>query len=94
MAILAKGIEQGGKSMWTIISEKKINEDIGEYTAYGVRYNCYCISDICTDPEEIGRFVRILNAFDVSPVNALDIAEDYLADGIPGYIMADRSVTA
>ena len=80
--------------MWTIISEKKVSEDTEEYTAYGVRYNCYCISDICTDPAEISRFVRVLNVFDVSPVNALDIAEDYLAEGFPGYIMTDSEVTA
>lgn len=80
--------------MWTIIYEKKTIEDIGEYTAYGVRNLTFCIGDICTSPDEIRRFVKVLNDFNVSPANALDIAEDYLAGGFPEEIIGETPVTA
>ena len=80
--------------MWVIISEERSTEE-ARYTAYGVRNNSYCIGDLCTDSDEILRFVRVLNSYDVSPVNAMDIAEDYLAaGGFPEEIIADLGITA
>ncbi len=81
--------------MWVIISEERITEDKERYTAYGVRSGCYCIGDLCTDSDEILRFVRVLNNYEVSTANALDIAEDFLAaGGFPEEIIADLGVSA
>lgn len=80
--------------MWTIIYEKKTIEDIGEYTAYGVRNLTFCIGDICTSPDEIRRLVKVLNDYDVSPENAMDIVEDYLAEGFPEEMIGETPVTA
>ncbi len=65
--------------MWKIITERKINENNIEYNAYGVKLGDCSIPDICCDSEEIARFVDLLNKFDVSPINARDVVEDYLA---------------
>lgn len=67
--------------MWVIISEERITDDLVRYTAYGVRNNSFCIADISSDKDEITRFVKVLNYFEVSPINAADITEDYLANG-------------
>ena len=70
---------KGKPVMWEVIKEQKTTEDNVQYNAYGVRREDYSIPDICTDSEEISRFAELLNKFDVSPVNAIDIVEDYLA---------------
>ena len=81
--------------MWVIISEERTTEDMVRYTAYGVRNNSYCIGDLCTDREEILRFARVLNVHEVSTVNAMDIAEDYLAaGGFPEQLTSELEVTA
>ena len=81
--------------MWVIISEERMTEDKERYTAYGVRNSSYCIGDLCTDSDEILRFVRVLNNYDVSPLNAIDVAEDYLAaGGFPEELVTDLGVTA
>ena len=82
------------KKMWVIISEERTTEDKVRYTAYGVRNSSYCIGDLCTDSDEILKLVRVLNAYEVSPVNARDIAEDYLAGGFPECVMSELEITA
>ena len=75
--------------MWVIISEERMTEDKERYTAYGVRSGCYCIGDLCTDSDEILRFVRVLNNYEVSA------AEDFLAaGGFPEELIADLGVSA
>lgn len=80
--------------MWVIISEERMTEDNVRYTAYGVRSSSFCIGDLCADSDEILRFVRVLNNYKVSPENALDIAEDYLAEGFSEGIVEELGVTA
>ena len=70
--------------MWKIISEDRRTDDGVDYTAYGVRSSTYCIADICCARETIVRFARLLNEYGASAVNAVDIAEDFLAGGFEG----------
>lgn len=69
--------------MWSVIYERKLIDDIGECNVYGIRNLSFCIGDISASAEEIERLVRIFNEFDVSPVNAADIIEDYINGGLP-----------
>lgn len=71
--------------MWKIISEERRTDDGVDYTAYGVRSSSYCIADICCTREDIARFAGLLNEYDASPINAADIAEDFLAGGFDGF---------
>ena len=81
--------------MWVVISEERMTEDMVRYTAYGVRNSSYCIADLCADREEIIRFAKALNRYNVSVVNAMDIAEDYVAaGGFPFQIERELEVTA
>ena len=67
--------------MWEIFMQHRTTEGNTEYTAYGVRYGSFCIADLCADRTEIAHFAHTLNRYGVSPINAADIAEDYLAGG-------------
>ncbi len=80
--------------MWEIIYEERRTEDNIDYTAYGVRYGSFCIADLFADRREIFRFAKVLNDYDVSPVNAADIVEDYLAGGFEELPGTELPVTA
>ncbi|MGN1340425.1 MAG: hypothetical protein ACI4WS_09045 [Oscillospiraceae bacterium] len=80
--------------MWEIIIQHRTTEDNTAYTAYGVRNGSFCIADITTDPADIAAFTQLLNRFEVSPVNALDITEDFLSGGFPEFSSAHLAVTA
>ncbi|MBP0984338.1 MAG: hypothetical protein J6A19_11490 [Oscillospiraceae bacterium] len=80
--------------MWEIIYEERRTEDNIEYTAYGVRCGSFCIADLCADRREIFWFAKVLNEYGVSPVNAADIAEDYLAGGFEALASTELPVTA
>ena len=66
--------------MWDIIMEMRITEDNVRYNAYGLRRGECRIPDISADSGEIARFAELMNRYDVSTVNALDVIEDLLAE--------------
>lgn len=68
-----------GKIMWKIIIETRTTEDGISYTAYGVCKDDCSIPDVCTDKAEITRFAELMNRYEVSTINAIDVVEDYLA---------------
>lgn len=63
--------------MWKIFTEEMCNEEENAYISYGVRNGSYCLSDFSSIKSEAERFAELLNKYDVSPVHAADIAEDY-----------------
>ena len=63
--------------MWRIFTEEMSTEDEKAYIAYGVRNGSYCLADFGSIKSEAERFAELLNRFDVSPIHAADIAEDY-----------------
>ena len=62
--------------MWTIFTEEIYNDDMS-YTSYGVRNGCFCLPDFSSVKSEAQQFAKLLNKYDVSPVHAADVAEDY-----------------
>lgn len=80
--------------MWEIFMQHRTTDDNMEYTAYGVRCGSFCIADLCADPGEISGFAQALNRYGASPVNALDIAEDYLAGGFEELPQEELPITA
>ena len=80
--------------MWEIFMQYCTTDDNIQYTAYGVRYGSFCIADLCADPGKIAHFAQALNRYGASPVNALDIAEDYLAGGLEELAQEELPVTA
>lgn len=80
--------------MWETFMQQRTTDDNIQYTAYGVRYGSFCIADLCTDAADIKQFAQTLNSFGVSPINAMDIAEDYLAGAFEEFSREALPVTA
>ena len=66
--------------MWTITTDLMKTEDGLEYTAYGIAGEDCTIPDISTDKEAILEFVDRLNKFGASPIHAVEIVENFLAE--------------
>lgn len=65
--------------MYTIIEEKKILEG-EEHTAYGIRYDNCCVSDVSDDRMAVERLIRDYNKYELDPIHLHDVIEDFLAD--------------
>ncbi|MGN0650845.1 MAG: DUF6514 family protein [Oscillospiraceae bacterium] len=63
--------------MWRIFTEEMYVDDEQAYIAYGVRNGSFCLADFSSVKSEAERFAELLNRFDVSPIHAADVAEDY-----------------
>ncbi len=66
--------------MWEEYSELLTNEDGIQYIAYGICGGDCCIRDVTVNRKEIQDLLHRFNKFDVSPVHAFELVEDFLAE--------------
>lgn len=66
--------------MWKMTADLMQAEDGSQYTGYGIEGDDCTIPDISTDKNVILDFVEKLNKFGASPINVLEIVENFLAE--------------
>lgn len=66
--------------MWEEFSELLTNEDGVQYTAYGICSGSCRIGDVTVSRAQIQTLLTRFNSFDVSPVHAFELVEDFLAE--------------